>query len=161
MYCIAVVANVAWHILCSPDEGGTFCALGAVTVCGVLNLISSCCTCPAHLQGKHKVLAKNLNFKDKSSWMPYKFCCCEFRGIWVVVSPALQVTLSGLKKKCRIIGLCDKCGVQIFITIPVRVCARGLCMHAFIHMFGKKPQIDQRLYTSTVTVGRIHFDIFF
>ena len=35
------------------------------------------------------------------------------------------------------------------------------CMHAFIHMFAKKPQIDQRLYTSTVIVGRIHFDIFF
>ena len=107
---------------------------GAVTVCGVLNLISSCCTCPAHLQGKHKVMAKNFNLKEKSIWMPYKFCCCEFLRIWVVVSPALQVTLSGLKKKLQNYWLSDKCGVQIFITIPVCVCAWVVdaCMPSYI-----------------------------
>jgi hypothetical protein len=37
--------------------------LCAVTVCGVQNLISSCCTYPEHLQGKHKVNGKEFEFE--------------------------------------------------------------------------------------------------
>jgi hypothetical protein len=44
--------------------------LSAVTVCGVQNLISSCRTYPAHWQGNHKVIAMNLNLKEKSVWVP-------------------------------------------------------------------------------------------
>jgi hypothetical protein len=72
--------------------------LAAVTVCGVQNLISSCCAYSEHLQGKYKVMAKNLNLKEKSLWVPYKFCCFDFLWIWVVISPALPVTLSRVKK---------------------------------------------------------------
>jgi len=72
--------------------------LSAVTVCGVQNLISSCHTYPAHWQGRHKVIRMNLNLKEKLVWVPYSFCCYEFIQMWVVVSPALQVTLSRVKQ---------------------------------------------------------------
>lgn len=43
-------------------------------------------------------MAKNWNLKEKSIWVPYNSCCCEFLRMWVVVSAALQVTLSRVKK---------------------------------------------------------------
>jgi hypothetical protein len=43
--------------------------LYAVSVCGVQNLISSCLTYLANPQGKHKVMAENLNFKEKPNWV--------------------------------------------------------------------------------------------
>ena len=67
-----------FSILTYEDEGGTeFCATWR---CRVQNLISSCLTHPAHRQGKHKVMAKNLNLKEKSIWVPYNFVAVNFLG---------------------------------------------------------------------------------
>jgi hypothetical protein len=63
MYCIAMVENLVFGHQMTVEQNSM--PLGAVTVCGVQNLISSRLTYPAHRQGKHKVMAKNLNLKEK------------------------------------------------------------------------------------------------
>jgi len=146
--------SILTYIL-SPDEGGTeFCATWYCHCmwCAEFNFFLSY---PAHRRDKHKVMAENLNLKEKSVWVSYSFCCCEFLQMWVVVSPALQVTsrvkkselqdieweigwqlkffchswLSGYHVYQLIIGLCDKCGVHIFNKIPVCVYVCAL-MHS-------------------------------
>jgi hypothetical protein len=96
--------------------------LAAVTVCGVQNLISTCPTYPAHWQGKHKIMAKNLNLKEKSIWVPYNCCCCEFLRMWVVVSPALQVTLSRVKKPIAEYRMGNWLATEVFLSqLAIRV----------------------------------------
>jgi hypothetical protein len=85
-----------FSILTYEDEGGTeFCATWR---CCVQNLISSCLTHLTHRQGKQGN-GKEFEFEREINMGALQFCCCEFVWTWGVVSPALQVTLSRVKKK--------------------------------------------------------------
>jgi hypothetical protein len=106
----------------SPDEGGTeFCATWCCHCmwCAEFNFFLSY---PAHWQDKHKVMAENLNLKEKSVWISYNFCCCEFLQMWVVVSPALQVTLSRVKKRTAGYRMGNWLATEVFLSqLAIRV----------------------------------------